>query len=217
MNRRNPLLGLLIFSFHSASVSLALVLLLSLIKGIVAIGLLEHFFIMSSFHYLAAGAAPYVMLMKSEGTAKWEQYQLAMPVKRKNLATILYLNVLAASLLVIPIIGVVWGVGFLFNQAAMHEIIQTGLINITFSLSFILLMTALLYPLASTKLGQFSEQGLFFIGMVFSGAILGALAGIGNALGYSWGVISLFVIIISVIAFIVSLCITRKQYAKIDF
>jgi len=216
MNTRRPLLGLLSFSFHSAKWSLALSLLASLAIGIFAI-IREENALLFTFHYIAVGAAPYVVLMKSEGIAKWEQYQLAMPVKRKNLASILYLNVLITSLLIIPILGVVWGLGFIINPDTMPTIIQNGYIHIAFAFGFILLLTAILYPLGCSKLGEFSEQGLFFVGMAVSGVMLGAFFGIGIALGLTLHVIALLIIIIPGIAFIASLYITRWLYAKIDF
>jgi len=216
MNNTKPVRGLLTFTFHSAAGSLTLVLAATLLIGIVA-QLTESAIAVQIFPFLAAGAAPYTVLTKGEGTAKWEAFQLTMPVERKHLAMALYSAVFITSLLWIPIIGVVWGVGLIFNDVVVESIFYGGYISIAYVYGTALLTAAIIYPLACTKLGQRSEAGLMLISMIAAVAILGGIAWLGYPLGLANSIVSLLIIAISGVAFIVSLFVTRAIYAKIDF
>jgi len=217
MKTKKPLIGLLIYSFYSMGGSLAIVLSLSLLIGIVAL-ISGNNLLMQAFTLTVFGAAPYVVLTKSGGTAKWERFQLAMPIKRKNLATSLYLNVLIALILELPVAAIVVGAGFIFNEGMADLLRYGGFANFAFFVYGIaLLFAALLYPLACTKLGGRNEQGLFFVCMVGAGAIVGAIAVVGSTLGLSDGTTSFLIVAVAGGAFIASYFITRMIYAKIDF
>jgi len=216
MNNTKPLLGLLTFTFHAASSSLMLVLPLILLVGVVA-QITEIALAVQLFPFMAVGAAPYIVLMKSEGTAKWEPYQIAMPVKRKHMVTALFSAIFISSLMWIPIIGAVWGVGLIFSDVVVESIFYGGYISIAYVYGTALLTAAIIYPLACTKLGQRSEAGLMLISMIAAVAILGGIAWLGYPLGLANSIVSLLIIAISGVAFIVSLFVTRAIYAKIDF
>ena len=210
------MLGLMTYSFHEARGSLLLVLSLTLFAGII-IEITEFSLAVQTFLIYAAGAAPYVVIQKSEGTPKWESYLLAMPIRRKNLASILYLNVFTASFLMIPITGVVWLVGFIFNNVVMEVFIDSGFIFFAIAYGAMLLFAALIYPISSTKFGGRSVHGLFFVCLFASvGANIAIFFG-GRWLGLSDIFATLLSVSISMVAFVVSLFITRVRYAKIDF
>ena len=216
MNKRRPLLGLLKLSISTISGSLILVLGFSLILGIAA-QIFEEGIIMSLFPFLAMGAAPFIVLMKSEGTAKWEQYLIAMPVRRKDLATSLYLNVFVALLLGLPVLGAVWGLGILLHDYMSDLILQTGFTSVATVFSNFMLLAALLFPLGCTKLGKRSEQGLFLVCALIVVMVVGTFFAVGNNNGLSDGLMSLISIAVTGIAFVVSMFITRGIYSKIDF
>jgi len=218
MKTRKPLLGLLTYSLHSASGSLALVLLVSLLVGIVALISGHELPLLQLFPLLGAGAAPYVVLMNSEGTPKWESYQIAMPIKRKDVASALYLNVFIASLLGIPIIGIVWAVGFVLNENMLAMILNSGgLSGVAFVYGVVFFTTTFLYPLGCTRFGQRSTQGLFLLSVMAATAATLGLSFIGNKIELSDAVLSLMIVGLAGIAFVISLFITRAIYAKIDF
>jgi len=215
MKRRSPLLGLLTFNYYSVRGSVGLDLLICLAIGVAA-QILGHSGAMHLFVALVVTSAPFVVMVKGEGTAKWEQYQIAMPVTRKDLATSLYLNVFVAAVLGIPIIGFVWGLGFIFNETTFTLSIIQG-INASFLYGFVLLTTALLYPLICTNFGKRKEATMMLICCVVAFAIVSAMSGAGNLIGLTSGVISLLIIAITGMAFIISLFITRAIYSKMNF
>jgi len=206
---------MLIFSYHAVKGSVFMDLLLCVGIGIGAI-FSGHNAVIQLFAVLAAGSAPYIVMMKTGGIAKWEQYQLSMPIKRKHLATILYLNVLIAALMMLPIIGAVWGVGFIFNAVTVETIVQ-GLGGISFIYGSVLLMAALLYTLGCTRLGGQNESGLFIVCIVIAVAAVYAISVAGHAIGLTSGIISLLIIAITGLAFVAALFITKAMYAKMDF
>ena len=215
MEKRRPILGMLVFSFHSVGGSIIYDLLLCLGLGILALFLGTNAMI-QTFVMLTAGSAPFIVLMKGEGTAGWEQYQLAMPIERKNLAGGLYLIVFIATLLMIPIIVIIWGLGLVFNIVTFYEIAQ-GLPGLSFVYGLVFWLTALVYPLACTKFGGKNESALMFTCLIAALAIVIGISTLGRVMGLTSGAISFLVIVISGTAFVVSLFITRGIYARMDF
>jgi len=169
------------------------------------------------FPIIAVGAAPYMVLMRSESTPTWDKYQIAVPIKRKELASSLYLNVFIASLLGIPIIGIVRVVGYVLNGGIFTEVLTSGYINIANVYGIVFFTTAFLYPLGLSRLGQRSTQGVFFGSIILSTAVTFGLYALGNNMGLSEAAQSLMVMGISGIAFAISLFITRAIFAKTDF
>jgi len=216
MKNRRPLLGLLTFSFHSLSGSLALIIFISLLIGSAA-QVWGNAIALQLFPLMGAGAIPYTVLVKSGDATKWDKYLISMPITRKSLATAPYLNVFIALLLGIPIIGIVWGIGIIWGDMALDSALQFIFIDNTFVCGVILLIAALLYPLGCTKLGQRSEQGLFITCTVISSATVAAISGTLNGIGLTSGVTLLLILTITGIAFITSLFITQKMCAKADF
>jgi len=218
MKARKPLLGMLVFSYYSVGKSVIRNLLMWLVIGIIAVIISQYLGTIPLLQLFmsVAGAAPLIVLMQSGGTAKWEQYQLAMPIKRKNLATILYLNVFMAMLMTIPVIAVFFGVGFIFSEVTPATITQS-LTNASFIYGYVFLLTAIVYPLACTRFGAQNETGLMYTCMVLTGAILIAMTVAVGRMGLTSGTRALLVISIAGVAFVVGLFITKAIYSKIDF
>jgi len=215
MKTRNPLLGMALFAIASHSSSLLLVLLFSLFLGVAGV-ISGNIQLLTLFPFVASGAAPIIVLMKYEGTIKWEQYLVAMPLRRKELVMSFYLNILIASLLGIPVIGVVCGVVYIFSPEMMG-FLHIGWAAVALTLSVILLLTALLFPLASTGFGQRRESGLSVVCLVVSCMSVGFFWGTCNAQGLQNDIVSLLSLAISFITFVASFFITRDMYSKMDF
>jgi len=140
-----------------------------------------------------------------------------MPVKRKHLVSALFSAIFISSLIWIPVYGVVWGVGLIFNDVVVKAIFQGGFEAIAFTYVVALLTAAILFPLACTKLGRRSKAGLMVVSMIVAFAVLGGIASLGIPTDLTNSAISLLLIAVSLVAFIVSMFITRGMYAKIDF
>ena len=216
MSKRKPLLGLFMFSLHAASGSLIIALLAALILGVVS-QIYPIDFAIHMFPFVAVGAAPYIMLMKSEGTPKWEPYLITMPIKRKDLAAIYYINIFLTMLLAIPILGVAWVFGLVFNDTLIYFILNGGYASMAFAAGFMLLGSAIIYPLGCTKFGQRNTTGLSLVSMGASAAVVGAIAGGGGALGLPSTTISLIIVGVSFVAFAISFFMSRVIYTKVDF
>jgi len=216
MKKRNPILGLLMFAFHDAGGNIVRALPLPLLLGLAGqIPGLEV--LLTFFPFLAVSAATYVVMMKSEGTPTWDRYLIAMPVKRKNNASILYLNVFIASLIGLPLIGVVWAAGYVIFGNTLADIFIGGLPMFAFVYGSQLLATAFLYPMGLSRLGQRNTQSVFIICLALGIAASFGLFAAGSALGLPDVARFLMIIGVSGAAFIVSLYIVRAMYAKMDF
>ena len=216
MKTRNPILGLLTFSFHELGGRLIRALPLPLLIGFAAqIPGLETLLLF--FPFIAVSAAPYVVMMRSEGTPTWDRYQIAMPVKRKDIATILYLNVFIASLLGIPLIGIVWAVGYVLNGATLAMLFNGSIALGAWVYSAMFFSTALLYPLGLSRLGQRNTQSVFFGSLILGVAIAYGIFAAGNAIGLSDIALSLVILSVSGTAYIISLLITKAMFATMDF
>jgi hypothetical protein len=214
MKKRKPLLALMTFTFHDISAGLVYALMLALLAGVAA-QLLDSPMLLIYFPFLAVGAAPYIVLMKSEGTPTWDKYVIAVPIKRKELASSLYLNVFAASLLGIPLVALVWALGYALNGSA-PVLLSSGFTNVANVYGLVFFMTAILYPAGSSRWGQRSTQAVFFGSIFFSSGIVFGLSVLGNNLGLSDIALSVMIVGTSGIAFIISLFITRAMFAKMD-
>ena len=216
MKTRNPLLGLLTFAFHDSSGGIVRALPLPLLLGIVGqIPGLEV--LLTFFPFMAVSAAPYIVLMKSEGTPTWDRYQLAMPIKRNDIASIIYFNVLVASLIGLPLIGITWAVGHVIFGNTLAEVFVGGLPTLAFVYGSQLLATAFLYPIGSSRFGQRNKQSVFLGSIAFGVAAAFGLSTAGNILELSDIALFLVTIGVSGIAFIISLSITRAMFARMDF
>jgi len=208
--------GLLLYSVYAHGKLVALILFGALIAGIVSI-FVEFDLLHNWYPLIALGAAPYTLLMKSEGTANWEKFQLTMPIKRKDLATSLYLNVFFASFVGIPVLALIWGMKFVMDANFADFILNVGLVTAMSVFGALWSMTGLLYSLAYTKLGKASEQALFIVCFIASAALVGALVGAGSALELSGIVTSVLIAAVGMAVFLVGLFATRRLYAKMDF
>jgi len=216
MNKRNPILGLMTFSFYDVGGNVLRALPLPLIIGITGV-IFEVELLLMFFPIMAITNAPYVVMMKSEGTPTWDKFQIAMPIRRKDIASTLYLNVFIASLLAIPVIGIVWLVGYVVNGSTLAEILTGGFSMVGVMYGAVLLSTAILYPLGLSPFGKRNIQSVFFGSLLIAVAIAGGLFFAGSALNIPDVILPLLIVGISGIAFVISLFITRAMYTKIDF
>jgi len=212
-----PILGMLKFDFYNLKGSILLILLFMPATGIFA-QLIGIDIIIQLFPFYAIGALPYIALIKMGGITNWEQYLISMPIKRKQLAASHYLKIVIAMLMGIPIVAVVWGLDIILNQTAIESYLNAGLGSVAATYSTIMLMTALLFPLGSTKLGGLSEGGTFIICMLVAVIVVSAGFASGyTVFGLSNSAIALISIAITAAAFIVSMIITTAMYDKMDF
>jgi len=218
MQKRRPMLGMLKFAYYALSASVVLTLLLAFVYGLMALFMKDVFMVnVTTFLFLAIGGMPYVVLIKAGSADKWEQYQLSTPISRGHLAAFWYIKVLIATLLGVPIIAVIWGVGAIVNDFTVYTFVHEWLSPIAYAFGVILIFTALLFPIGSTKLGGKVKEGAFFVSMAASGGIIAALSVAGNTIGLSHVLVSLFIIVVSCVLYIASMFITMRLYAKMDF
>ena len=211
MNGRSQIKGLLIYSFQAARVNLAIILFacLGMAAGLLATG--------NSYLYLYFGVftinVPVYIVINTLGKTRaiWERFQIAMPVKRNNIATLKYLQVILASIIGIPFFIVVAGTTFVLHEG--YPVFSIAEISPFVSIS--LLMAGLLLPLACTKIGEKSQEALFTACMF--AAVLVVQPIMGTRLGIPRNTAALLVFAISVIAFVISIPITKRFYSRKDF
>jgi len=216
VNKRNPLIGLLKYSFFSMNGSLVLVILVGLSLGILSI-FIEYYVIYVAFLPLVVFGGPaHIIMSKSEMTSKWEQFQVSMPIKRKDIATVPYIIILLALLSGIPVSTLISVIHFVLRENTM-DFLMRSFANTFLIVGTVLLTAALFYPFAYTKFGNRSRKGLGFVCLIVAALVNLLIILGGKGLLISDGVIALLNIAISGSAFIISLFVAREIYTKIDF
>lgn len=112
MQAKNPLKGLLVYSLHSAVGSVLYTLLIGLVLG--AALLVTGSNLVNTFFGLVIIAGPaYIVIVGMGGKTggNWERFQLAMPLRRRDLAKSQYLLVFLAS-----IVGVTFSTSLYENR-----------------------------------------------------------------------------------------------------
>ena len=117
MNARNPIKGLMIYSFHSASGNLTIIFLVCMVMavGLLITGNGQIYFWLG---VMTIDAPVYVVIagIAAKNGATWKRFQLAMPVKRSDLVSLQYLQVVIASIIGIPLFLVSAGIAFNLHE-----------------------------------------------------------------------------------------------------
>ena len=155
MNTRSPIKGLMIYSFHSASGNLTIILLVCLVM---AIGLLitgngQIYFWLG---VIAINAPVYIVIagIAAKTGVMWKRFQLAMPIKRSDLVRFQYLQVIIASIIGLPLFTASASIAFILHEGYPDFSIAEALIIISPYFSMSLLMTGLFFPLACLKISE---------------------------------------------------------------
>ena len=90
-------MGLLKYSYYSVSGSLALIFVLCIGFG-VAFLVTGNNLLFGAFSLVSIGAAPYVYMTKTGDSGNWDKFMVAMPIKRADIITNIYLSILILML-----------------------------------------------------------------------------------------------------------------------
>jgi len=219
MRTKNPIKGLLIFTFFSVSKSLStnLVICLLLAGGFLISGQVALY---GMFTFIATlGICMSVIMGLASKEGKWERFQLTMPVSRSGLLLMQYMSVLLVAILGAFMLAIVIAIGtFMLTHDVMFN---DGLVRALMDASYLpgmpLLMTGVCFPLASTKFGKDRGGSILTISMLVSAGIMVLVPQAGYRLGLPIDIISALVLAVSVAVFVVSYFITKAMYAKSDF
>ena len=224
MKEKNVIMGLMMLLFHSASGNLLVTLMactvLSTIFLITGNPSFYMFFViltvvMPLYTIITSIAGGYL----SKYTSKWERFQIAMPIKRKDVISSRYLCMLIVSIVGIPVFVIIMSIGIALHQN-LSEIIgkiissTVSIFSISFGVS--ILLGALFFPLTCMKIGENKRESLAFACMLGALGIIGLVSWLGLSMHISQYTISLFRIAVSVIAFILSYLFTKNLYEKLD-
>ncbi len=219
MQTKNPVKGLLVYSFHSAKGNVTSALLLGLVLGAALLATGNNL-VHSLFGWVAIAGPAYVAIVGMGGKTggKWERFQLTMPLRRSDVAKSQYLLVFLASTVGIPLFIIITGINSVLHGDLFDFTITSIVTNISPLLSMPLVMAGLLFPLACTRIGEENQEGLAFFCLIAATAcITFLLPWAGQKLSLSNNVTPLLIVAISVIAYMVSYLATRKLYTKMDF
>ena len=217
MKTKNPIRGLLIYSFHAVSGNWAIALAVCLVlTGILLVTGDYAFFILLGM--TAILAPPVLIMMNMSGISKWERFQLAMPVTRSNLVSAQYLEIILSSLIGIPFVVVIAGIAAVLHEGIFYDFTVVDAI-IVFSTFWIwpLFTAGLSFPLVCTKIGEKRETAIIILCVIAVSMFNSFMPWAGYRLGLSANITSSLMVVIPVIVFIVSYFITRRLYAIKDF
>jgi len=221
MRTKNPLKGLLMFSFYSASknLSASLVICFLLAAGTLisnSAGLSAALFGMFLFVTMLNIPMGVIMSMAAK-EGKWERFQLTMPARRKDMICMQYLSVALTTICSTCMVVIVIGIAtvthdYMFNYGFIHALVES-----IYLFGLPLLMTGMCFPLATSKFGQGREHVILTISMLVSVGIMIAMPQLGFRLDLSMEMLSVLILAVSVTIFVVSYPITKTMYAKTDF
>ena len=218
MGTINPMKGLMAYYYYSSRGIFLFVFALCL--GAAAIFLITgqtqaHFFV-----GMFAISIPAYVIMVSMGYegAKWERFQITMPVRRKELADSQYIRILLASIVGIPFFVIVTGIGYVLHENLFENpFMSTVVVSTSLLLSHPLILAGLIFPLTFLVKEGGRQDAAIVICVFASIAIWVFLGSVGLDLGLSEETAALLTLSISAAICIVSNLIVRRMYAKGDF
>ena len=216
MNARSSTKGLLIYSFHAASGNLAIIILVCLVlaASLLITGNGQLYF---WFGVFAINGPVYIVIagIAAKTGVMWNRFQLAMPVKRSDLVSLQYLQVIIASIIGIPLFIVIAGITFTLHEGYPNFAVAEIVIRISQFLPMSLLMAGLVFPLTNIKIGENRQEAISIACFLVATMIVQPL--MGTRLGIPHDIAALLVLAISMIAFVISFAITKRLYSKKDF
>jgi len=218
MKTKNPMRGLLTFSFYAASGNASLVLLVGLVLA-VAFLVIGHAFFLNMLALAALVIFP-MMVMASMGdkSGKWERFQLTLPIRRRNLLAVQYITVLLTAILGVILVVATIGVGYVLGESVLlDDGVDALIMGIVPILGMPFFMAGMFFLLASSKIGRGREAGLVSVCQFAAIGIILLAPWAGDRFGISFQTLAIGILAVSALVFIVSYFITRVLYAKMDF
>ena len=218
MNKNNAIRGLIVYAFYSASGNIVMMAALVILVGAFAV-VTGSPALIGAFVGVGIVSLPSAILISApkDSTSKWTKFRGAMPVKRKNIISSLYI-----SNLLIAAVSILLSIAIIGLLKILHGDIMAEIDLFAFSPILVgapLMACALFYPLVLT-IGESKEEAVCII-CVLGGAA--AAAGIwwsanrlGEVIGYADGVGMVFSFAIPVVLIVLSYAVSVKIYAKKD-
>jgi hypothetical protein len=209
--------GLIKYSIYSATGSLIVLFLMTLLVGIVA-ALINDPLMYETACFFGIMLFPFsLVLSKPKDTlSKWNRFQLALPVKRKDIINSHYIGHLIMQFMGIIITAVIIAPGVIINNIPADIIIESILFIVPLSIGASLVGCGLYYPIVYA-VGDNKEEAIALISMIVPAFMIGFILGYERNIEYDMSmIIPVFSIIISLILFVISYVITKKIYAKKD-
>jgi len=216
MKQKNPIKGLLMFSFHAASGNVAILLLVCIIASGVFLATGWEILFMLLVTY-SATVFPLYILMSMGQNEKWERFQLSMPIRRSTLLRMQYASMVLFTIVPILLVIAVTALGVLLQRDIFEDGFGAAMLGMVppFAMPFFIAGTAL--PLASSKVGRGKEGLVLNISFFTAIGLMMFTPQIADRFALSLGEFGVWVAAISGFLFIVSYPISRWQYARIDF
>lgn len=212
------------FLFHSASANISITLMACSIIGIIFLvtgifGFHTFFILMTivmpSYSIITSIAGGYV----SKYSSKWERFQIAMPVRRKDVVFSQYLCIIISSIVGIPFMVIITGITIALHENLLEivdKVVRSTVSIFSMAFGIVLLTGALFFPLTCMKISKNRGESFAFICLLVAMGIIGLVSWAGVSMNLSQYTISLLHIAISIISFIFSYFITQNLYEKLD-
>lgn len=216
MATNKPILGLLTYSFFTIKGGLKLLLAYFVAAIIVAV-----FFEVPWVNMIITGfiiwAPGYHILMKSEDTTNWEQFQISMPITRRHLNSANFVQMLYAAIFGLLAAAVLLGIDYFLNQSIWEMMLSSGFQPVGFGVGITLMQTAIIFPLALTSWGNNNQSATMILGIVLSTVLMVGISTFFSQFSDASWFPQAMVILVSLILFFVSWGFTGKMYERIDF
>lgn len=224
MQSNKTIIGLIMFLFQSAWGNISITLMACSIIGVIflvtGISSFHTFFIimavlMPPYSIITSIAGGYV----SKYSSKWERFQIAMPVRRKDVAFSQYLCIIIASIVGIPFIVIITSITIALHESLLEiagKVVSSTVSIFSISIGIALLLGALFFPLTCMRISKNKGESLTFVCLLVASGMIGLVSWAGFSMNLSQYTISLLRITISIIPFVFSYLITQKLYEKLD-
>lgn len=216
MKKKNPIKGLVLYTFLSARSNIIILFPLVIIAYCFMLFIKDksNFVIVASGGIFILSVIPLLNTYK-DIASKWNRFQLSAPVKRKDVITSKYITHLCSIVIAVVITGIFAVIGILLHKNLLYAINKTGFVYTLLSVSSSLFSCGLFYPLLYT-IGANREEVLTIICTAGGFGFLLFIRQIGVMAGLTLDTSTIFCLIISVILFAVSYIITVRVYQKKD-
>jgi len=216
MRTKSPMKGLLRYSAYAASGNASITLFAAVALAVVFLATGNQFFF--NMLVLCALIIFPMIVIGVMGMGNWERFQLTMPVRRDTLLTMQYLSIILCAFIGVALVAITAGAGYALGISGLFD---DGMMELTLNtvpaLGMPFLMAGVVFPLASTKRGQEMATGILTTSQFITIGVVMLTPWAASRFDVSLQVIGLWVVAMSMVAFVGSYFVTRMLYAKLDF
>jgi len=214
MKKKSPTKGLLMFLFITARRNLIGGYLIAVIVGIIFF-FTGHPNAYRSFMGMSVTFPPLYLMLAIGDSAKWERYQVSMPIRRRVVVNTFYIGMIITSLLGIPLFALITIISGTLHEGLFEYVASTLITGLSVSYGYALIVAAFYYPLELRK-GNGRGEAIATIAVLIAIGISLPFGISRDLMVLAEGISALIFIGIAVVLYFISYFVSQRIYAKLD-